>query len=306
MAYQGFPANLIDYIRCCNDCDSEWIIKADSSSAATNYIVTGRIICQQCGATYYIKDGIVDLYTSIPHKNKQSLFKQKTKNNMAKNTGHTSGKTEDIIDEMEISSTLKRLQPLTGKTVLELGCGTGRFTLRLADRCKKVLAVDFSRESLLASIKNLDQSKGTVGMIQADVNKLALKPNSFDLALSTLYSNLPTLEIRTASTRKVHNAVKTGGKYVLTAHHHDIRQRIKKIPAEGQYDNGIYYRNFTPSLLKGELSHFFPEIKMSTICIWLPLFSRKKEWRPLVSKICEYLPIINRLGSLLIATATKR
>jgi len=303
MAYQGFPTNLIDFIRCCKD---EGILKADFSNATSDYILTGRIICQQCGTVYNIKDGIVDLYAPIPRPNKQSLFEQKTRDIIAKNTHHTAGRAEGIIDEMEISPTLKRLQPLNGKTVLEIGCGTGRFTLRLVDRCKMVLAVDFSRESLLAVIKKLDQSKGSVGLVQADVSKFALRPNSFDLALSTLYSNLPTSQIRSASTRTVHNTLKVGGKYVLTAHHHEIRQRLKGTRVEGQYDNGIYYRNFTSSQLTEEICSYFSEIKTSTISIWLPFLSRKKKWRPSVSKICEQLPLINRLGNLLIATARKR
>jgi len=306
MAYQGFPTNLIDLIRCCKD---EGVMKTDFSNATSDYILTGRIICQQCGTVYNIKDGIVDLYAPIPRENKQSLLEQETRDLIAKNTHHTAGRAEGIIDEMEISSTLKRLQSLNGKTVLELGCGTGRFTLRLVNKCKMVLAIDFSRESLLAIINNLNnlsQSKGSVGLVQADVSKLALKPDSFDLALSSLYSNLPTLKIRSASTSAVHNTLKAGGKYVLTTHHHEIRQRIKGTPVEGQYDNGIYYRNFTSGLLRGELRRYFSEIKTSTICIWLPLISRRKGWRPAISIICEQLPILNRLGDLLIATARKQ
>ena len=299
--YQGFPIEFIDLVRCCKD---GGLLKADDSDRDKKFIVSGEVVCQQCGTTYEISEGILDLFSVVRPRDERSLFEVQQRDRMAEEVRHTSVRENNIMDEMEVPSTLKRLGDTVGKSILELGCGTGRFTRLLTETCDLILAVDFSRKSLLVNARNLPQCEN-VGLIQADVSRLILLPNSFDLALSTLYSNLPSLEIRTSSNKAVFNALKAGGRYVLSAHHHEFREILKGIPAEGEYDNGIYYRQFTIRSLKEELSVSFPQINFHTICIWLPYISRIKSIRVIISKVCERIPVLNKMGSLLLATATK-
>jgi SAM-dependent methyltransferase len=211
------------------------------------------------------------------------------------------GATPD--DAMEIASTLARLGRLEGKAVLELGCGSGRFTRRLAARSRAVLAVDFSRESLRQAARTLVTAGAQVGLVQADVSRLALAPARFDAALSTLYSNLPSRALRAASSAVVAGALKPGGRYVLTAHHQDIRRRLRGKPKEETYANGIYFRSFTRGALQRELEPHFKRLELGTICIRLPYLSRMARFRPGLSRACERIPALNRLGELLIVTA---
>lgn len=78
---------------------------------------------------------------------------------------------------------LKRLlggsfEPLKDKTVLEAGCGAGRFTEILLENHAKVIAFDLSR-AVEANYCNFKNHKDYF-IIQADVLKLPFKPNSFD------------------------------------------------------------------------------------------------------------------------------
>jgi len=45
-------------------------------------------------------------------------------------------------------ATLDRLASLTGKRVLEIGCGSGRLTWRLAERARSVVAIDPDRQEI--------------------------------------------------------------------------------------------------------------------------------------------------------------
>jgi ubiquinone/menaquinone biosynthesis C-methylase UbiE len=234
----------------------------------------------------------------------RSIFEMDKRDEIARISEQQSTDAYESTDDTEVSSTLRRLGRLPGKCILELGCGTGRFTRKLIKGGGTVVAIDFSRDSLSASAKGLPDSE-SAGFIHADVSKISVKENSFDLALSTLYSNIPDPEARLASTKIVHYALKPGGKYVLSAHHYEIRDAIKGNSPSGAYDNGIFFQKFTEASIRKELSDVFPMIKTETICIWLPYLSRIASIRSLLSIASESVPLLNRLGSLLLVTCTK-
>lgn len=83
----------------------------------------------------------------------------------------------------EITEILSLLPDVSGKDVLELGAGKGRFTGRLAAKAKSVECVDFVQEFLLA---NQEQHNGLANVTYtcADVSLLDKSTNKFDLVFS--------------------------------------------------------------------------------------------------------------------------
>jgi len=73
----------------------------------------------------------------------------------------------------------------------------------------------------------------------------------------------------------------------------------------GTYENGIFYQKFKAQSIRNEMLTVFPKVKTETICIWVPYISRINRIRSFVSSASETIPFLNRLGSLLLATATK-
>jgi SAM-dependent methyltransferase len=67
---------------------------------------------------------------------------------------------------------------LAGRTVLEAGCGAGRFTEILLGAGAKVVAFDMSEAALVAFAQNRD--KGELRMFRGDILAPPLKPRSFD------------------------------------------------------------------------------------------------------------------------------
>lgn len=88
----------------------------------------------------------------------------------------TSGAPEGIFKE--------KLLKLSGKekTVLDSGCGDGRFTLEIAPYFKKVIGNDISKLMLKAAVK-LQNEKGikNVEFIEKPTNDLDYPQNSFDV-----------------------------------------------------------------------------------------------------------------------------
>ena len=300
---KGFPARLIDTLRCNKDGER---LRLDGPDRDANSIIEGKVSCAKCGAAYKIQDGILEMFEDDAQLDERSKFEMATRDVEAdkrEDPNDLMGALSEI-DGMEVPTTLGQLGNPDGKAVLEIGCGTGRYTRALAESCGSLLAVDFSRKSLLVNAESMPANR-TVGFVRADAGHLKLKEESFDLALSTVYSNLPSPEIRSRSTESVSQALKVNGRYVVSTHHHDIREIIRGISAAGEYDNGIFFQKFTKSSLRAELERYFSKIEMKTACIWVPYISRLKTARVPASKLSESVPILNRLGALLLATAVK-
>ncbi|BFZ12596.1 hypothetical protein BsWGS_15635 [Bradybaena similaris] len=89
---------------------------------------------------------------------------------------------EELTKE-EVPEILSYLPDWTGKTVLELGAGIGRFTSELAKTAEKVLAVDFM-EDFLEINKTTNSSFNNIEYFLTDVTKLEIAEESVDLIFS--------------------------------------------------------------------------------------------------------------------------
>jgi len=298
---RGFPTGLLSSILCNQD---EGPLRPRIPQV-DNFIEDGEIHCEKCGATYNISHGILVMLDNRDSMNEISSYEMRTRDHAAaKDSIENRASNDAVFDAMEMPATIGKLKRVEGLSLLELGCGTGKYTKVLGRSADSLLAVDFSMKSLQVNANSL-QPCDNVGLLCADVARLKLRPGSFDSALSTLYSNLPTPAIRLTSTRAVKTALKSGGRYVLSAHHRDIREVLRRTASSGTYDNGIFYRSFTAGSLKRELRRCFSEIRTVTICIWIPYLSRAGRTRAFVSRVSERIPFVNRMGSIILALCVK-
>jgi ubiquinone/menaquinone biosynthesis C-methylase UbiE len=87
-------------------------------------------------------------------------------------------KTYDTVDnktrDLDAIVIKNKLADIKAKTIIELGCGTGKNTPFLSAKCDKLIAVDFSKEMLLIAknkIKNADKNDHKIVFKQADITK---------------------------------------------------------------------------------------------------------------------------------------
>jgi ubiquinone/menaquinone biosynthesis C-methylase UbiE len=66
------------------------------------------------------------------------------------------------------------------RSVLDIPCGTGRFTGSLARQGYKVLGSDISLEMMLKAAESTSDEPGVVGYVQADAERLPLRHRSVD------------------------------------------------------------------------------------------------------------------------------
>ena len=116
--------------------------------------------------------------------------------------------TMDVLERPEI---LAELPSLSGKSVLELGAGIGRFSSSLSEKAASVVSVDFVEAS--CNINRESNSKFTnLEVVCEDALKLSFPRNSFDIVFSNwLLMYLSDVEVQTLA-NKCMTWLKPGGR----------------------------------------------------------------------------------------------
>jgi ubiquinone/menaquinone biosynthesis C-methylase UbiE len=95
-------------------------------------------------------------------------------------------------DRREKEAVLDALSPVDEKRILEVACGTGRFTVTLADRGADIVGVDIS-EAMLEQGRMKARAAGVDGAIefmQADAGRLPFPDDCFDSVFAMRFFHL--------------------------------------------------------------------------------------------------------------------
>jgi hypothetical protein len=204
--------------------------------------------------------------------------------------------------QLEMKPQLATLNLMEGSALLEFACGRGRYTTQVIGKCKALLAVDFSLESLRILADKIPSGK-EIGLVQADITRLALSPKSFDRVLST--TCLDSREQRMAMHRLAADALKEKGRYVYGVEFNDLRTRLLGSPRAERYAPGdmLFYRLDREDVIR-ETAPFFKHVKVRPIQVSLPFTSRLSyRWRVIIAQIAEKTPLACEFGELLLVCA---
>lgn len=162
--------DFIKYLVCPN-CKNKLIIK-DVKRDADNDIISGELICSGCSERFPIINYIprfvnLDNYTN-------SFGFEWSKHALTQYDSYTGTNISETRFFMETGWERK----LEGQFVLEVGCGSGRFTEQAASTSATVISFDLSN-----SVENnylYNGKKENVFILQADIYHLPFKNNFFD------------------------------------------------------------------------------------------------------------------------------
>ena len=109
------------------------------------------------------------------------------------------------------------------KEVLELACGTGRITIRLAKAGIKVTAIDISREFIKKLKAKCKKEKLGINIHEADMRSFSLK-KKFPLIIIPFQSiqELVDPKDHEATFTHVYNHLDDKGRFIVTTHNTDI------------------------------------------------------------------------------------
>jgi ubiquinone/menaquinone biosynthesis C-methylase UbiE len=147
-----------------------------------------------------------------------------------------------LLSVFEIPATLRLLQGGAGDRIVEVGCGTGRFSVHLARIGGPCFFLDHSLESLRILRSKLSPEEQTrVLLIQADAAQLPLADAWATRVLSAqMLEHLPGAEFRSRAMGEMARALAPGGRLVLSVYQH-----LPGItPREGRHSGEIYFYRF--------------------------------------------------------------
>lgn len=297
--YQGFSFDLISRLRCPLDAG---VLHLAGTAQHEGYILHGTLSCVECRTEYSITEGIVRLFDPSTLDRVSKHEHQRRDQGAAKDNFEWEGSASS---QMEIVPTMESLQPLGGMSVLEVGCGKGRLTTIMARHSATIIAMDFSL-AVLKRLASRVEPHWHIGLVQADCTKPAVASQSFQRALSTLVSNLPTFQHRHAMYRVVAEALTSDGRFVFNAHHHGLQQRFRNTPQAGHYPESEIFRYlFRRSEVVEECGMYFERVQCRPIQVTLPLIGRLGLQTVTFSRIAEKIPIVNQLGKLLLGVGER-
>ncbi|MCX6767749.1 MAG: class I SAM-dependent methyltransferase [Candidatus Micrarchaeota archaeon] len=158
---------------------------------------------------------------------------------------------------------VRQFMPLVprGCVVLDAGCGNGRNIPPIAEKARRVYAMDFSEKMLEEAGKLVREKKlgGKVTLVRGDVRRLPLKAGSVDAVFSmAVVHHLKTVAGRKKAFREMHRVLKKGGLAFVTAW--NARQkRFEKLSGRDAFvpwttaeglKVGRYYHFFHPEELR--------------------------------------------------------
>ena len=239
---QSTDAALLELLAC--PCSGRLILGDDGEA----------VICSACGAHYPTRQGIVDfLGLGLSGREQdQALKRLEMRARDEQATSYDKMMFLRLLSRREIPAVLAALKPEPGDAIFEAGCGTGRLTRVLVERCRRLVAADYSLESLLLCAGKIHG----VLLVGADVCSAPLREATFDAIVSCqCLEHLPPEECERAiaSWRR---ALKPTGRLVLTAYHHTWWSRLLG-KQEGTHGGQIYFRRFTPQMLQQVLEPHF-------------------------------------------------
>lgn len=96
----------------------------------------------------------------------------------------------ELVDRGEKEALFDLVGDISGRSVLEIACGTGRFTLEFAERGADVVAVDISEPMIRQAVVKAERDGVDVDFLRCDARRLPFPPDCFDVVVAMRFFHL--------------------------------------------------------------------------------------------------------------------
>lgn len=232
--------SIIKYLKCV-DCGNEELIK-DAKG----------LKCPKCERRYLVNNSIFSMLPNEINKIKKNEIIARDKSS----SKYDSKISKDYTSLLDTHCLYNKID--VKDIALDLGCGTGRTTIKIANISKYVFAVDYSIESLeMLRKKSINTKINNIFYFQADINRLPFNSQaSFNfINVCDCIQHIPSFTLRENLINQIYSLLNKKGKLSITAYHYSkdkhINGVISKVEKPGEFGKqglhigGIYYYNFT-------------------------------------------------------------
>jgi ubiquinone/menaquinone biosynthesis C-methylase UbiE len=161
---------------------------------------------------------------------------------------------DDFAIEKRKTQILKHIS-LTGKIMLDIGCGNGLYTLALASLAKKTVGIDIRQEVLTEATKNKIKLGGDTGFIRALAESLPLRNSTFNIVL--LVEMLEHVQSEEMTLNEANRVLKDDGYLIIYVPNklypfdqHGLR--VGQRDFKGIYGGSIPFFSWCPQVLRNK------------------------------------------------------
>lgn len=218
----------------------------------------------------------------------------------------------DYQHKVEIPTVVKKLNLQRGEFIFDAGSGTGRITFKLIEAGCKVVALDFSKESLGICKQRCDvlPDSKNLYLIKGDICNLPFKDCLFDKCVSSeVFEQIPLESERIKMLFELDRVIKFNGKLLLTTYNYSLRKMIGR-KRETKTQHLYFYRYSYFSLKKIFSCVFKGKMKISGIINlrhWVPIsiLNKFKYQFKMIDDLIEKTPISYLMAHLLLVECQK-
>lgn len=124
-----------------------------------------------------------------------------------------SEKLGNFVDQVETDAALDLFYPRPGMTLLDAGCGTGNFSIKLARRGCQVMGIDISPDMLSIARHKAEQEHLPIEFLEMDLYDLHFADHSFDGVFTMAAWEFIKEEEKAFA--ELHRVLKPGGKLLI-------------------------------------------------------------------------------------------
>jgi SAM-dependent methyltransferase len=178
------------------------------------------LVCSACGQRFPIEDGVICF---LRENEAAALDENQRREIKARDEAaeRYAERFSALRNRIEMPPCLDAMALGPSDVVAELGCGTGRFTLAYAEKVQRVVALDFSGESLRVLRRQLPaRLADRVLLVHADMCAPPLAHGAFTrLASFQAIEHLPGAEARRRGFVAAGALLAPGGSFTFTVYH---------------------------------------------------------------------------------------
>lgn len=201
-------------------------------------------VCAGCGTVYPVVGGVVRMLPALTEAEEQTRGSFDFEHRRYR-TARYLRISPELVEAWLIDVQLPR-EYFRGKTVLDVGCGSGRWTYAMASLGARVVAVDFSEAAVQITsevTERMDGGAGEVTVIQASLFHLPFESAQFDFVVSwgVLHHTYDTA----AAFRRIAPLVRPGGLFYVMVYERRnpvkvagtelLRRVLRKLSPERRY-----------------------------------------------------------------------
>lgn len=210
-----------------------------------------------------------------------------------------------ISDRLEKELVFSLIEIKQGDAVLDVGCGTGNYTIELAKRGADVIGIDSSEEMLAWARIKAQKAYIEASFMAADATNLPFPDSFFDTVLSN--GLLCFLKEPEKALMEMHRVLKPGGRLVIGVLNRwspwSFFRRIKALFKETIYNQAHF---ISPPELEGLIRGAGFDVKETSTCLFFFPINNK-----VYLKIAEQFErldkvVIPRMGAFLAVSAVKQ